>query len=111
VAEREALRELALTCTLTDAEIILGELRDLQIQLALELQAVRDQREAEHVQFRELMGHIQNELVRIQARFHIDAHLIGLIKAPQAGETQCHENIKQPSSQSNMLGQFVKSSH
>jgi hypothetical protein len=89
---REKIRELAIELVLTDAEIVLTDLRDLQVQLALELQAVRDQRQREHVEFRELIGEIKNELIRIQARFHIDAHLIGLIKAPQAktGESR-HE--------------------
>jgi hypothetical protein len=88
----ERTKELALTCALTDAEIILAELHDLKVNLALELQALRDQRTAEHVEFRELIGEIKNELIRIQARFHIDAHLIGLIKAPatKTGESR-HE--------------------
>jgi hypothetical protein len=108
---REKIRELSLALSLTDVEIILADLRDLRVQLELELQTVRDQRQAEHIQFKELIAEIKNELIRIQARFHIDAHLIGLIKAPQAGEKEWDGSKDQPSSQSSMLGQFVKSSH
>lgn len=80
------IRELAVTNALTDAFLILQELRDLKINLSLELQALRDDRKNYHKEIQELFSAIRDELIRIQSRFTVDAMILGLIKPQKTGE-------------------------
>jgi len=92
---RDEIKELAVTNALTDAFLILQELRDLKINLSLELQAVRDDRKHYHKEIQELLSTIQDELIRIQSRFTVDATILGLIKPQQTGEED-HDTTTQP---------------
>ena len=86
--ELARIKELAMANCLMDAELILTEAKELKGLLALEVQAARDDRRAQQKEFKEFMAHLWDFLVKLQARFHIDAQLLNLIKPDDAGETQ-----------------------
>jgi len=106
---QDQIRELALTNALTDAFLILQELRDLKMNLSLELQAVRDNRRAEAKEWAEFMAEHWATLRKIQTQFRIDATLLHLIKPQKAGEKKWQKNEGEShSSQSRMLKQFAE---
>jgi hypothetical protein len=75
----------------TDAGLILQECRELKANLSLELQAIRDDRRAQHREFHELMGELRETLTKIRAQFRIEAQLLNLIR-PDTGENECQRN-------------------
>jgi len=77
---RDEIKELALQCATAEALELGLELRELKVNLSLELQAVRDQRVAEHREWREFMAEQRRELDRIKADFRTEATLLNLIK-------------------------------
>jgi hypothetical protein len=116
----EKCRTVALACNLLTVELvaITEELKELKVNLSLELQAVRDQRVAEHREWREFLAEQRQELDRIKADFRTDAMLLHLIEPPtkeQAGEEAWDRKTKtrnrRSSSLSGTLGQFVKSTN
>ena len=80
----EKIRELATVNNLTASQIILEELKDLKRSLALEVDFARDRRQAQEHEFRDFMNELWGTLREIQARFRIDATLLGLIEPEKA---------------------------
>jgi hypothetical protein len=97
--------ELAMAIATTDLHILLEEIKDLKINLSLELQAAQDDRRAQEREFREYMAHLWETLRTIQARFHVDAQLLNLVGPHKAGEKKWQERN---SSHSRMLDRFAK---
>lgn len=83
---KSKIRELATTNNLTDSYLILAEARKIKALLALELQAARDDRRAQHKEFQEFMVELKNTLTKIQAQFKIEAQLLNLVRPQPAGE-------------------------
>lgn len=76
----QKIKELATTNTLTDSYLILVECEKLKARLALELQATRDDRKAQHKEFQEFMAELWETLNQIRAQHLIDAQILNLIE-------------------------------
>lgn len=83
---KNQIRELSITNALTDAYLILQEVRDLKINLSIELQAVRDDRRRQAKEWAQLMAEQCATLREIQAQFRIDATLLHLIEPERAAK-------------------------
>lgn len=86
----DKIKELASDNILMSAYLLLEEARQLKALLALELQAVRDDRRAQHGEFQKSMVELRETLTKIQARFHIDAQLLNLIGRQESGKDNEH---------------------
>jgi len=73
-------KALLLENLLLDAYLLLVEIRDLKLNLSLELQAIRDDRRAQHKQFEEFIIDLQNTLDQIRAKHLIEGKILNLIK-------------------------------
>lgn len=102
----DKIKELTSDNVLMSAYLLLEDAKQIKASLALELQAARDDRRAQHKEFEEFMAELRDTLTKIQAQFKVEAQLLNLIK-PQAGETKCQESVK-GSNQNLMLKQFAK---
>jgi hypothetical protein len=87
---KERTREFAIALATTDLHILLEKIKDLKINLSLELQAARDDRRAQEKQFREFMSELWGTLRKIQAQFRIDATLLHLIEPEKAAKQGPH---------------------
>lgn len=96
-----------LTLLFTDAALILQECRELKARLALELQATRDDRRAQHMEFQAFMSKLEQTLARIQAQFKVEAQLLNLVRPTGEDKWQKEESR---SSQSHMLKAYAKNS-
>lgn len=106
----DRIKELASDNILTSAYLLLEEARQLKAQLALELQAAKDDRRAQHKEFQEFMAELREILWQIRAKHMIEAQLLDLIRPEKAGENKWQKNKSEGnSSQSRMLKQFAKS--
>jgi len=103
------IKELASDNVLLSAYLLLEDARKSKAQLALELQAARDDRRAQHREFQEFMAELRETLARIQANFMLDATLLGLISPLKTGEEGCHERKGKVLNHSRMLDGFAKS--
>ena len=109
--EPEIKKTKDLTLLFTDAELILHECRELKANLSLELQAVRDDRRAQHKQFEEFMNELRETLIKIKAQFRVEAQLLNLI-GPEAGDNECQRNEGgSNSSQTHTLKEFARRTH
>jgi hypothetical protein len=88
------------------AYLILEECKTLKARLALELQAAKDDRRAQHKDFEELMAELWGTLRTIQARFRVDAELLNLVRPHKTGEQEWQG--KRNSNRSRMLDEFAK---
>ncbi len=79
---KEEIRELSITNALTDAYLILAEVKDLKRSLGQELDFARDRRLSQEKEFREFMSEVWSTLRKIQAQFHIESQLLNLIERP-----------------------------
>ena len=89
---KKEIRELALTNSLTDAYLLLQDIKELKRSLSLELDLARDRRVAQEAEFREFMTHLWKTLHKIQAQFRIDATLLHLISPAKAGKTDGNQD-------------------
>ena len=83
---KDEIRELALQAATAEALELVLEVRELKANLSLELQAARDDRQAQAREWRQFMEEMRGELTRIKADFRTDATLLHLIEPPKAGE-------------------------
>lgn len=92
----EKARTAAVSASLLTAELvaILEELRELKVNLSLELQAVRDQRVAEYWESRKLMEEIRETLTTVRYQFRQEAMLLHLIEPLKAGDAVNGEKKK-----------------
>jgi len=103
------IKELASDNVLMSAYLILAECAKLKARLALELQAARDDRRAQHKEFQEFMAELREIHTEIQAQRKVEAQLLNLMR-PQAGEKKWQRSGSgKGSSQNRMLKQFAKS--
>lgn len=86
----DKIKELASDNVLTSAYLILAECEKLKARLALELQAVRDDRKTQQKEFSELMISLRETLDQIRAKHLIEAQLLNLIKPQEVGEDDKH---------------------
>ena len=84
----ERIKELASDNVLTSAYLILAECERLKARLALELQAVRDDRKAQQKEFSEFMVYLRETLDEIRAKHLIEAQLLDLVRKPNAGDKE-----------------------
>jgi len=82
----EQIKELASDNVLTSAYLILAECNKLKAQLALELQALRDDRKAQQKEFSEFMAYLRETLDEIRAKHLIEAQLLDLVRKPNVGD-------------------------
>ena len=82
------IKELASDNVLTSAYLILAECEKLKARLALELQAVRDDRKAQQKEFSEFMVYLRETLDEIRAKHLIDGQLLDLVRKPNAGDQE-----------------------
>jgi len=83
---KDKIKELTSDNVLMSAYLLLEDAKQLKASLALELQAVRDDRRAELREFQEYMAELRDSLTKIQAQFKIEAQLLNLIGSQKAGE-------------------------
>lgn len=83
---QKKVKELAVTNALTDAYLLLQEIKELKRSLSLELDFQRDRRKAQEDEFRYYVRELWETLRKIQAQFRIEAELLNLIKPGKAGE-------------------------
>ncbi len=96
----------------TDAEIILGDARSLADELRRQVQAAKDERKAQHKEFREFMNEMWKTLRKIQAQFRIEAQLLNLVRPEEAGEMECRKSEGESnSSQTHTLKEFARRTH
>lgn len=95
---KSEIKELASDNVLLSAYLMLQEAKDLKANLAMELDLARDRRLAQEKEFREFMSELWGTLRKIQARFHVDAELLNLVRPHKAGEKKWQEESR-PSSQ------------
>jgi len=106
----DRIKELASDNVLMSAYLLFEESIQLKAQLALELQAAKDDRRAQHKEFQEFMTELRGTLRQIRAKHLIEAQLLDLIRPEKAGEDKWQINEGESnSSQSHMLKQFAKS--
>ena len=86
----DRIKELASDNILMSAYLLLEESRELKARLALELQAVRDDRKTQQKEFSELMISLRETLDQIRAKHLIEAQLLNLIKPQEVGEDDKH---------------------
>ena len=104
----EDIKEIALNGAVTEALVLLEELKDLKVSISLELQATRDQRVAEHREWAAFMAELRGELDRIKADFRTDATLLHLIESP-TGEKEWQGVRRKSSSRRSLRGRFASS--
>jgi hypothetical protein len=80
------IKELTSDNVLTSAYLILAECEKLKARLALELQAVRDDRKAQQKEFSEFMVYLRETLDGIRAKHLIEAQLLDLVRRPNVGD-------------------------
>jgi hypothetical protein len=86
----DKIKELASDNVLTSAYLILAECEKLKVRLALELQAVRDDRKTQQKEFSEFMISLRETLDQIRAKHLIEAQLLNLIRPQEVGEDDKH---------------------
>ena len=86
----DKIKELASDNVLMSAYLPLEEIKQLRALLALELQAVRDDRRAQHKEFQQLTNELWETLRKIQAQFRIEAQLLNLIRPQDTGKNDEH---------------------
>jgi hypothetical protein len=109
------IRELALTNSLTDSYLILGEILDLKRSLSLELDLAKDRRQAHEAEFQEFMAELWDTLNKIRAQFRAEAELLNLIEGPERSNTNSagdHRTKEKPnpdrnSPESSILSGFI----
>ena len=106
----EKIKELASDNVLMSAYLLLQDAKDLKARLALELQATRDDRRAQHKEFQELMAELRDTLTKIQAQFRIEAQLLNLVRPGKAGEDRWQEE-NSPSNRCRTLDVLSKKTH
>jgi len=82
----KTVKELGIDSALAVALFLIEEVKELKARLAMELDLVRDRRVAQDREFREFMDQLWATLTDIQAKFRMDATILGLIQGPNAGE-------------------------
>jgi len=87
-ADMERIGELSATMTLTDAYLILQEVRDILRLLLLELDFTRDRRKANEAEFREFMDELWGFLDKLAAKYCVDMQLFNLVREPNAGDSR-----------------------
>lgn len=100
-------QELASDNVLISAYLILAECEKLKARLALELQAARDDRRAQHREFQEFMAELREIHTEIQAQRKVEAQFLNLTRPQEAREEKCRGN-QNNSSQSLMLKEFAR---
>lgn len=83
-------RKLALQAATAEALELVLELKELKVNLSLELQAVRDQRQSEAREWRELAEAMRELIVSVKANERMNRtvlHLIGEEGEPSIGKT------------------------
>ena len=104
------IKELASDNVLTSAYLILAECEKLKARLALELQALRDDRKAQQKEFNEFMAELRATLTEIQANFRIEAQLLNLIRPNRTGDKKWQDKTDSNSNQWSLLRQFARKS-
>jgi hypothetical protein len=84
----EKIKELSLTNSLTDAYLLLQEIKELKRSLSLELDLARDRRKAQEAEFRQFMTELWKTLDKIRAQFRVEAELLNLINAHDRSNNQ-----------------------
>ncbi len=105
--DTEKIKELSLTCSLTDAYLLLQDIKELKRSLSLELDLARNRRVAQDAEFREFMTELWGTLRQIQAQFRVDATLLGLISPHHTGE-EAWQGKEKNSNPSHLLDGFAK---
>ena len=105
----DKIKELASDNILMSAYLLLEEARQLKAQLALELQAAKDDRRAQHKEFQEFMAELREILWQVRAKHLVEAQLLDLVRPQEAGETRKWQGSAKGSSQNRMLKEYAKS--
>ena len=79
---------------LTDCYLLLQEVGNLKINLAVELQAARDDRKAQHKELAEFMTDLKNTLDEIRAKHIVQAQLLDLIPQGPNDEPDKKTNLQ-----------------
>ena len=108
--DTEKIKELSLTNSLTDAYLLLQEIKELKRSLSLELDLARDYRKAQEIEFKEFMAELRATLTEIQANFRIEAQLLNLIRPNQTGDKKWQGKTDSNSNQRSLLRQFANKS-
>ena len=85
---KQEIKELSLAVAGIDLQLALQEVRELKLNLSLELQAVRDDRRAQQREFQEFISGLWDTLDQIRAKHLIEAQLLDCIGDGNAGEKQ-----------------------
>lgn len=105
----DRIRELSITCALTDVQLLLQQAKDLKANLAMELDLARDRRLAQEKEFKAFMSELWGTLRKIQAQFSVEAELLNLVRPQKiAGEQKCQ---RKSSDQPRTLKKYARSSH
>jgi len=86
--DREKIKELSLTNSLTDSYLLLQDIKELKRSLSLELDLARDRRKAQEAEFRQFMTELWETLEKIRAQFRVEAELLNLINAHDRSNNQ-----------------------
>lgn len=112
---RDEIKELAIDAAFSECRLLVDELKELKVNLSLELQATRDQRLAEAREWRELAEAMRELITTVKANERINRTVLDIIDSAKTGETQWENQPKakrrnrRSSNPSSTLGQFAKS--
>jgi len=86
-------KALLLENLLLDAYLLLAEIRDLKINLSLELQTIRDERRNQHEEFQEFINDLNSALDEIRGKHIIEWKLLNLIN-PRKNDARKKETVR-----------------
>ncbi len=82
------IRELSITNALTDAYLLLAEVKELKRSLSLELDLVLDRRQAQEKEFRQFLTELWEFLDKLAAKYCVDSQLLNLVREPRDGDQE-----------------------
>lgn len=83
VSKAEKIKELAATCTLTDAYLMLQEVSDLKARMSLELDLIREREMIQQREYKKIISEAQELMTQLRGLHRVNLKFLNLVCQPQ----------------------------